>query len=589
MQLSLSSFPGDPGVSAPRGSNATPDANTGADPAAAGMPIGFGQLLAALAPAPAPQSGAPMDLLAGGSAPTGIDLLNSPLGVPAPGAPSVVPGAPSALVDPGVLSVAFGATRAPAGTASPGGPPMCGAPKAGKVAKADANPAPALADVQAFALAAMGQPPPVVAEAANPKADGDPASVAVNDPFSAAGTKSGRVLLPISLRAYAAGAAGVGAPGVGGTPGPMPSHESDPANAPLGEGAATPKGAGPTTAMPTTLSNPCNKDPGTFSLPALDGEATRAGVPVPSPSGSAAVTPDATTPAAASSGLPAISGAEAVKVQPDPAVLTAAAARTSAEPSVASPTTAMENIAAMNSQLPGSGPAGEKAAVKRFVATDAKGVTQSQRPFGISGAGSAPTMPAGPTFAHSNTSESAPVTATAAASEAPPQPASLPQSVALTSTAHRAVEAVLSVTDRFAAREQHSVNLQFSVAGSDLNVRVELRAGEVHTTFRTDSSELRAALSGEWHTMTTQGNSDRSTRLAPPVFTASEQSGTSFSGGNASPHHRGTDARGSGESSSSLTVPRRGAESTGTAHSSAAATPATRNTSVNSVHLHTLA
>ena len=249
----------------------------------------------------------------------------------------------------------------------------------------------------------------------------------------------------------------------------------------------------------------------------------------------------------------------------------------------------MEKIAAAGAQVGPATAAGEKGRGKSFVASDARQLTQSRRILGIGGAEPAPTMPPGSTFARFTLSDATPVTSTAPATEARPQPESLPQPVALTSTAHRAVEAVLSATDRFNARDQHSVNLQFSVAGSDLNVRVELRAGEVHTTFRTDSAELRAALSGEWHTMTAQGSGDRSTRLAPPVFTTSDHAGTSFSGDNASPQHRGTDARGTGENPSNLPVPRRSSAPSGTTAAGAPAAPVTRSVAVNSVHLHTLA
>src|SRR5581483_11633984 len=88
----------------------------------------------------------------------------------------------------------------------------------------------------------------------------------------------------------------------------------------------------------------------------------------------------------------------------------------------------------------------------------------------------------------------------------------------IVSTAHRAVETALEVADRFTAQDRHTVNLQFSVAGQDLAVRVELRADEVRTTFRTDSPELRNALAHEWQSVAGQGTSERGLRLVTPTF-----------------------------------------------------------------------
>lgn len=150
---------------------------------------------------------------------------------------------------------------------------------------------------------------------------------------------------------------------------------------------------------------------------------------------------------------------------------------------------------------------------------------------GIGAAEPDATMPAGSTLERPSPSDTAAVLAPHAVSDAKTD-AGLPASVALPTTAHRAVEAVLSATERFAAREQSSVTLRFSVGNNDLNVRVEMRAGEVHTTFRTDSPELRAALSAEWQSSTSGG--DRGVRLAPPVFASSDQQGMSSSGEGAS-------------------------------------------------------
>lgn len=92
--------------------------------------------------------------------------------------------------------------------------------------------------------------------------------------------------------------------------------------------------------------------------------------------------------------------------------------------------------------------------------------------------------------------------------------------------AHRAVEAVEAVVDaQVVSRLQPvpSVALRFRVGEQDLAVRIELRAGEVHTEFRTDSPELRQAVAQEWRAMTTR--TDVPARMLEPVFTNSAEGG----------------------------------------------------------------
>ncbi len=109
-----------------------------------------------------------------------------------------------------------------------------------------------------------------------------------------------------------------------------------------------------------------------------------------------------------------------------------------------------------------------------------------------------------------------------------------------TAVAHRAVDAVLTAVERFSAGDRHTVQMQFSVGGTDLSVRVELRGDEVRTTFRTDSPELRSALAHEWQAAGSVA-ADRPVRLAPPVFSSNDSTAFSaFSGDTAS---RQRDAR----------------------------------------------
>ncbi len=107
-------------------------------------------------------------------------------------------------------------------------------------------------------------------------------------------------------------------------------------------------------------------------------------------------------------------------------------------------------------------------------------------------------------------------------------------------TAHQVVEAAMSAADRLASGEQKSVNLQFSVGNADLSVRVELRDGALHATFRTDSTELRSALAHEWQSVSSS-STERSVRLADPVFTSANSSSLASSGENASQQRTGQD------------------------------------------------
>ncbi len=137
---------------------------------------------------------------------------------------------------------------------------------------------------------------------------------------------------------------------------------------------------------------------------------------------------------------------------------------------------------------------------------------------------------------------------------------------ATSATAQQAIEAVLTAAEQFTSRAQQSVKLHFSVGGTDLSVRVELRANQVHATFHSDSPELNSALAHAWQgsalthewqgaalaQMWTSANGaesgDRSPRFAAPVFTGSSQLAddsafTGFTGGDASSQQRGTGAR----------------------------------------------
>ena len=110
-------------------------------------------------------------------------------------------------------------------------------------------------------------------------------------------------------------------------------------------------------------------------------------------------------------------------------------------------------------------------------------------------------------------------------------------------TLRETMSAVVSAVDaleRSGKAGQNSVDLQFHVGSERLALRVELRDGIVHTTFHTDSSELRSALAREWQSVI-QPSGARDTRLADPVFSSPSAGGNdaSFSSaGQGTPHQR---------------------------------------------------
>jgi hypothetical protein len=118
--------------------------------------------------------------------------------------------------------------------------------------------------------------------------------------------------------------------------------------------------------------------------------------------------------------------------------------------------------------------------------------------------------------------------------DAPAPPASLRETMAAVVTAVEALE-------RRSDAVQKSVDLHFDVGAERLALRVELRDGTVHTTFRTESPELRAALAHEWQAAM-PSTAGRELRLADPVFSSATTSGgeaASGSLGQGAPHQRG--------------------------------------------------
>jgi hypothetical protein len=156
--------------------------------------------------------------------------------------------------------------------------------------------------------------------------------------------------------------------------------------------------------------------------------------------------------------------------------------------------------------------------------------------------------------------------------------------------ARRAVESVLNVADQLATSEQRSVRLQFTVGGEELAVRVEFRGDKIHTTFRTDSSELRSALAHEWQSVSAVQNGVRTQRLADPVFASnSSGNGQSFSSDSGSAHHRDSGQRHTHPASDEIYGARRAFSNTTAAPAAITAVPVTAARILNPLRLHTFA
>jgi hypothetical protein len=102
-----------------------------------------------------------------------------------------------------------------------------------------------------------------------------------------------------------------------------------------------------------------------------------------------------------------------------------------------------------------------------------------------------------------------------------------------------AVVHAVEALERHEDASQKSVDLKFQVGGEKLDLRVELKDGTVHTTFRTESAELRTALATEWRA-TVPAESGANVRLAEPVFNSASSNGESAFGsaGQGAPQQR---------------------------------------------------
>lgn len=198
---------------------------------------------------------------------------------------------------------------------------------------------------------------------------------------------------------------------------------------------------------------------------------------------------------------------------------------------------APEKSAGRFDALPEVGRTGASHEQKLTLGSDQSTVGNQSASVGINAAKQEPFMPAlahptPPPFAENEpmSLSAVPLTFDALMKESTPPPAEL------ASSARRAVDSAMAMAEHFTTGPQRGVNLQFSVSGVDVAVRVEMRQDGVHTTFRTDSPELRAALAQEWNSVVTAQPADRPQRLAEPVFTSTSSSAPNSGDADASQH-----------------------------------------------------
>jgi hypothetical protein len=110
--------------------------------------------------------------------------------------------------------------------------------------------------------------------------------------------------------------------------------------------------------------------------------------------------------------------------------------------------------------------------------------------------------------------------------EASVRPAAIAPEAASNLRAAQAVETVAALVDAQTGRSQgvtSSVRINFNFNGDDLAVRIEVINGAVHTQFRTDSPELRAAIATQWQ-IAAPTNPGGALTFLQPAFSAASRS-----------------------------------------------------------------
>jgi len=289
--------------------------------------------------------------------------------------------------------------------------------------------------------------------------------------------------------------------------------------APAG-GAGSGEAAMPAATLPTfgSPAGTLSEALGANVAPAASGQVTDV-----KPESSPAISPAAPTGDTAPTPLP-VSNLDEVRGQPASVAADANAWSTAGIP-VAGPVPEKFAAQAANDGAEQGG-GSERISVKNTIKLAGQQVEMTTAHAGINAAKKSGTMPSDQpqtSSAAPTSKSSAPVADTAARFDASTvtAPKSEPNRTEWVQPAGRTLAIVRDVAERIQTTANRVVEFDVnSQPGTQLSVRLEYRGGVVHTTFRTDSTDLRDTLTREWQsTMPSVVAGERSVRLAEPTFT----------------------------------------------------------------------
>lgn len=182
-----------------------------------------------------------------------------------------------------------------------------------------------------------------------------------------------------------------------------------------------------------------------------------------------------------------------------------------------------EKIAGFHPSLAAAGAAAPAAEIKEILSPNHKTVAAPDTLLGTDVAKSGPPMP----FTPSNrpkTGETATPTMALLPTGKPDFTATLPPEAAAlpVGTLREMMATVVSALDTLEQRwdaQPKRVDLEFQVGGEPVALRLELKEGTVHATFKTESVRMRTALTREWQAVMPSATVGL-LRLAEPVFHA---------------------------------------------------------------------
>ena len=192
---------------------------------------------------------------------------------------------------------------------------------------------------------------------------------------------------------------------------------------------------------------------------------------------------------------------------------------------------AQEKIAPLPAVLKDLEKSAAKAVEKYFLEPVQKAVTAASASVGIAVAKVNAVMSSAPSARTKSASLIEPSAAFVFSADTAPTATLTVDAPAPVATVRETLAAVISAVDAIERRadvQQKSVDLNFHVGNEKLGLRVELKDGAVHTTFRTESPEMNSALAREWHAVVPTAFA-REVRLAEPVFHTVATSGSDSS------------------------------------------------------------